>query len=311
MIFVGITKAQNGINYQAVVRDDAGDIMKNEAVNMEFNIIKTSTSGTVVYTETHALTSNNFGNVVAIIGQGTPTLNTFAAIDWASDKHFLNVKVNGTDMGTTELLSVPYALHAKTADALTDPAWNKNGSTVSNATDRISIGTTSYNADKLTVEGSSSTQSELVDLIVTGFLNGSDVMNMNATGTGEGQFLEMHKDGHLIYSINTDGTFQTNDRTGNANMLPIAYGTVNGSSLEAHSSNVTGVTNTSTGKYELQIADETINMTGYIVLLTSRGNSYSNLTWMSGPSGVLRVWSRDVNTNTYMNTPFSFIVYKP
>lgn len=313
MAGIGIANAQDGINYQAVVRDNNGDLMKNEAVALEFNIVKTATSGTVVYTETHALTSNNFGNIVAIIGQGTPTLNTFAAIDWASDKHFLNVKINGTDMGTTEMLSVPYALHAKTADALTNPAWNKTGTTVSNTTDEISIGTTTPSAEKLTVQASALSPAELVDLRVTDFGANNDVINMDitTTGTDVGQFLEMHNNGLNIYSINTDGEFHTPNRTGNANMLPIAYGTVSSSgTLNAHSSNITNVTLSGTGIYDIIIADETINWSDYIVLLTSYSNSFANLSW-GAAGGLLYVYSRNLSTDVYMNTAFSFIVYKP
>lgn len=311
---VGITKAQDGINYQAVVRDDAGELMKNEAVAVEFSVVETATAGAKVYTETHALTTNNFGNIVAIIGQGTPTLGTFNAIDWSSDKHFLNVVIDGTDMGTTEFLSVPYALHAKTADALTDPNWIKSGTNVYNDENRVVVGSEVPDAEKLTVYDQW-VGTELVDFIVDTLNNDADVLNLNVietTGLSPGQFIEMHNGADVVYSINVDGEFLKPSQTGDANMLPIAYGLVSSAGVKVNgTSNVGTITKTSTGNYDIDIFGESINMTDYIVNVNSVNSSSSNVSWGNGFGTELKIFIKNLGTNSYVDASFNFVIYKP
>ncbi|NOY36427.1 MAG: hypothetical protein GXO83_02530, partial [Chlorobi bacterium] len=81
--------------------------------------------GTAVYTETFNPVTNDFGLFTLEIGNGTVVSGNFAAIDWTAGPYFLKVEMDAaggtdyTDMGTTQLLSVPYALHAKTAGSVT------------------------------------------------------------------------------------------------------------------------------------------------------------------------------------------------
>jgi uncharacterized protein (TIGR02145 family) len=120
-----------GFNYQAIIRNAAGQPVVTQTVSLRFTIYKTSPTGTNVYSEKHSPTTNEFGLVTLAIGNGTNKTGVFTAIDWGSDSYFLNVKIDPeggttyTDMGTTQLLSVPYAMHAKTVadnnDADADP----------------------------------------------------------------------------------------------------------------------------------------------------------------------------------------------
>ncbi len=110
-----------GFRYQAVVRDSDGDLVKNQKVSYEIAILSGSATGSIVYTETHVDTTNNYGVSNLVIGQGTPGTGTFNSINWGGSDYFLRVSVDisgGTSylvMGTTQLLSVPYALYAKAA----------------------------------------------------------------------------------------------------------------------------------------------------------------------------------------------------
>ncbi|WP_299605447.1 hypothetical protein [uncultured Aquimarina sp.] len=114
---LGYSQTPQGFNYQSVVRDAAGDILANTTIGVEFKLHQTTTDGTVVYTETHTPTTNAYGVFDLIVGQGTTT-NDFSTITWSSDSYFLEVSVDTaggtsyTSMGTTQLLSVPYALQA-------------------------------------------------------------------------------------------------------------------------------------------------------------------------------------------------------
>jgi len=111
--------AQQGINYKAVIQD--GDqVVTNTTITLYFAVIENA--NTDVYKETHIITTDNNGIVVTNIGEGTPTLGAFQAIDWTKE-HYLNVSVdigNGLEnLGTTRFDYVPYALHAKTAEIFT------------------------------------------------------------------------------------------------------------------------------------------------------------------------------------------------
>ena len=89
------------------------------------SILQTSATGDAVYEETHAVTTSTNGLTSFEIGGGTVVSGVFSDITWHADQYYLKVEVDtsgGTayeDFGTTQLLSVPYALHARTADRLT------------------------------------------------------------------------------------------------------------------------------------------------------------------------------------------------
>ena len=126
--------------YQAVARDASGEVVANQAVGIQISILQGSISGTAVYAETFTPTTNEFGLINLSIGAGTVVTGDLATIDWSADTYFIIIEMDITggttyeEYGTSQLLSVPYALHAKTAKNLTgtvtetDPlftAWDK------------------------------------------------------------------------------------------------------------------------------------------------------------------------------------------
>lgn len=119
-------QAPEGIVYQAEARDNVGNLMVNESLDVKITIFEDSSDGTTVWQGLHAITTNKYGMFVLVIGDGEKASADFefGAIDWASHSHFLNVQVKRAadkswiNMGTTQFLSVPYALHARTAEAL-------------------------------------------------------------------------------------------------------------------------------------------------------------------------------------------------
>ena len=108
-------------NYQAVVRNSDGTIMATQNIGVQATIIKDSPGGTVVYTESHTISTNSLGLINLEIGGGT-TGDDFTAVDWGNGDHFLKIEVDPaggisyTDMGTTQLLSVPYALYSENSE---------------------------------------------------------------------------------------------------------------------------------------------------------------------------------------------------
>ncbi|MCT4583279.1 MAG: MSCRAMM family adhesin SdrC, partial [Flavobacteriales bacterium] len=155
MAGISYAQAPEEFNYQAVARDVSGNVIPNQTIGVEISILESSSSGTVIYTETHAPTTNNFGLLNLNIGRGTIVSGTFNTIDWANNNYFVQISMDmtgGTNyniMGTSQLISVPYALHAKTAnsvandmvdDADADPTNELQTLTISNDTIYISNG---------------------------------------------------------------------------------------------------------------------------------------------------------------------------
>jgi len=112
-------QAPQGFNYQATVRNSSGALMVNQNVNFKFNIMQNSPTGVPVYSETHYVPTDDLGAVNLVIGQGTPTTGTFAGINWGSGTYYMGIELNTGSgfvaMGTTQLLSVPYALYANSS----------------------------------------------------------------------------------------------------------------------------------------------------------------------------------------------------
>lgn len=110
----GYSQVPQGIKYQAVARDATGTVITDKEVEFNIGIIQGSVDGILVYNEMHTVITNKFGMVALTIGQGE-TGDDFLSIDWSEGPYFLNVKVDGISMGTSQLLSVPFALYAKEA----------------------------------------------------------------------------------------------------------------------------------------------------------------------------------------------------
>lgn len=106
------------INYQAVARNSAGTTLNSQPVSVRLTIHDGSAGGTTVYQETHNVTTNQFGLFNIAIGGGTPVTGTFSSIPWSAGDKYLQIELDpagGTsyaNMGTSQLLSVPYALYA-------------------------------------------------------------------------------------------------------------------------------------------------------------------------------------------------------
>jgi len=116
-----MAQAPQSFKYQAVARDASGDVVADQAIGMQISILQSSVSGTAVYVETFTPTTNEFGLINLNIGAGTVVSGDLTTIDWSSDTYFVKVEMDITggttyeEYGTSRLLSVPYALHAKTA----------------------------------------------------------------------------------------------------------------------------------------------------------------------------------------------------
>jgi trimeric autotransporter adhesin len=105
-------QAPQSFNYQAVLRDASGTIKSNTSATVRIDILQGSASGSSVYSESFSTSTNSFGLINIRVGMGTVISGNFSSINWGNGPYFIKVSVDAAEMGTSQLLSVPYALYA-------------------------------------------------------------------------------------------------------------------------------------------------------------------------------------------------------
>lgn len=326
-VFLLSAQAPEKFNYQAVARGNNGQPLANQSIGVRIKIHSGSAGGTVVYSETHALSTNQFGLFTLAIGGGTPVTGTVGAIDWSADSYFAETEVDPaggtsyTSLGAAQLLSVPYALYAKDGGP-----WARSGNNISNTnTGNVGIGTASPTAH-FQVEASGS--STLAKLKRTGTVSGSEMLQIEAdsitsasdlislsvpsSSPATAQFIEFERGGTAVAQINTNGDFITTSEyrrteTTDANLVPIAYGTVSSAGvLLSGTSNVT-VVKSSTGTYDVTIAGENYYYTDYTTVVSlASGPGFARA---SSASNKLRIFT-DNTSGVAADYIFNFVVYK-
>jgi hypothetical protein len=139
-----LAQTPQAFKYQAVARNSTGSLIQNQGVAFRISILQGGPSGTLLYQESHAPTTNAFGLANLEIGKGTVLSGTFSTIDWSAGQVFMKVELDpsgGTtyqDMGTAELLSVPYSLFSERSG---NNYWGKNGNSIYYAEGPVGIGT--------------------------------------------------------------------------------------------------------------------------------------------------------------------------
>ncbi|MDB5209307.1 MAG: hypothetical protein JWQ30_134, partial [Sediminibacterium sp.] len=122
------------LNYQGVARNAAGVPLANQNLSLRVNIRNNSASGPVAYTETRTTQTNTWGLFSIQIGSAGATISSgsLANVDWLTGTKFMELEMdpaggsNFTNLGSTQLLSVPYALNALTAGSAL-PAGSAGG----------------------------------------------------------------------------------------------------------------------------------------------------------------------------------------
>lgn len=199
--FLLSAQTPNGFQYQAVVRDASGYALNSDTVSVKFSILSGNATGNIEYSETHIDTTNQFGLISLQIGNGTVISGNFNSINWGNNIFFLKVEVdldagtNYINMGTTQLLAVPYALHSSTTSDTS--RWKKSTDTL--YTDKmVGIGTSNPSA-KLHVQDD-----------ISPFL--LQLMNMNSD---QGPQFYLANDQYSYLGLGLNGSTST-DSPGNA-----------------------------------------------------------------------------------------------
>lgn len=137
---ISLAQAPQKMTYQSVIRNGAGALVSNTSVGVQISILQGSPTGLASYIETHTPMTNTNGLATLEIGGGSPVAGSFASIDWSNGPYYLKTEIDPTGgtvysvSGTTQLLSVPYALYAETSGSgagggnTLDQAYNQGGS---------------------------------------------------------------------------------------------------------------------------------------------------------------------------------------
>ena len=111
-------QAPQGFNYQATVRNAAGQLMTNRNVGVRISILQGSAVGTIIYQQEGTVTTNANGLFTLIVGDNSAD---FANINWSNGPYFIHSEIDlagGTNYSlstTQKILAVPYALYSNVA----------------------------------------------------------------------------------------------------------------------------------------------------------------------------------------------------
>jgi len=304
--------AQQGINYQAVVRDGAGAVMANQAVTVDFKIME-SIGGLNVYEETHAGNTNDYGLVNLVIGQGSVISGVFEDIDWGADVHFLDITINGSNLGAVEFQAVPYAYFANemtnvtpnTADAdvevtsddtytelFVHPIANANNDS---SVIRLGEGSLPGNDMSLTYDGIAN------ELKVGGHLNGN-YMGTHLTIQRSSGLSTFTKGVEILETTSTPAPNRSYGNSG-----PLAYAYISGTVITTDYG-VASVTSPGTGVYTVVLDNAWVGSP--VVVACSLNNSSDTETVTYNTTGADTITVRIVDeSNAPVASNFSLIVY--
>jgi hypothetical protein len=166
-----LAQSSQGINYQLVLRD-GNSIIANQAVNLLYAV--EDRNAAILYEESTNATTNKFGQVTIVIGDGTPVIGSFDQIDWSQGglQFEIEVTYNGTiySLGRKPFESVPYAFFA-------------NSAAVADSAAKVGTADKATFADSAAVAGSAATAAKATDMVL------NDLLDVSATPTTDGQLM--------------------------------------------------------------------------------------------------------------------------
>ncbi|MCP4439822.1 MAG: hypothetical protein GY810_12835 [Aureispira sp.] len=322
-----MAQAPEGFNYQGVVRDN-GAVLGATPVTIKINIRSTTPTGTVVYSETHSQTTSDYGVFSLTVGEGTVVSGVFANIAWDANSYYTETEIDfGSgyqNMGTTQLMSVPYALHAKTAE--NGSKWEENGNHLTYNQGNVGIGSSNTPMAQLQVDsiiglsGANTAEAFCMEVNTEGQMG---IYANNVTGSGIPSLLldddsknvgiytatpedRLHVVGGGVQVDETTTTPKKNTVYGNA--LPLAYGYIS-TTIITSDYGIASVTNPSTGEYVVTLDNSFSGAP--VVMLTSLNNSITNdelVTYSYTAPNKINVHISDV-AGVGHNSNFSIVVF--
>ena len=119
--FNAFSQVPEKFNYQGVLRNSTGDLVENTDITVKLSILQGSSTGLVQYSESHNVSTNDYGLFTVQVGAGTLLSGSFTSIDWSNEMYLKTEVANPAggslvDFGIIQLISVPYSLYSKKAE---------------------------------------------------------------------------------------------------------------------------------------------------------------------------------------------------
>ena len=281
-LFIAQAQAPEKMSYQAVMRNGSGQLLINQSIAVKVSILQGSPAGTLVYSERLTGNTNANGLISMEIGTGTILSGVFSAIDWPAGSYYLKTETdpaggtNYTIAGTSQLLSVPYAMYAKSAGGTGGSFVIPYTNTVNNASTLFSLvndgdGTSVEGINNTTTSSISSVRGIVNNVSPGGFSSGVRGINNGTGGLGVGVWGSQNGSGWGVYGVTPNGL----GVYGNAS--------ANGTGVYANSNTGTGLTATSNNGIPASISifnnannNNVLNVSsvgnGTVVNVTTTGN---------------------------------------
>jgi hypothetical protein len=284
LLIINLVKAQSpqGFKYQASIRDNNGVALVNKLVAIKITLLAGTANGTSVYSEVHNVVTTDFGIVNLNIGNGTVISGNFSTIDWGNNTYFIKTEVdvnNGTNfvfMGTSQLLSVPYAMFAaKSGNAVNDKDQdstneiqniNLNGNNLQLSKNGGLVDLTKYDRDsqQLVLNGNTLSITKGNSIVLSG------AVDLDADPTNEIQNLSIDTDTLKLSKANYVILPKDNDADSTNEIQSLQQ---NGNSISL--SKTSGI---------IDVAKTTNVQNGSILCATANGNNALNLTLSPAPT---------------------------
>jgi hypothetical protein len=274
---VSYGQAPESFNFQAIARDASGAVMNDESISFKAYILEGSPSGNQVYGETHIVMTDQYGHFSLAVGQGSAFLGDMSTVNWGANNYYLSTELNGVNMGSSQLLSVPYALHAKSIEG-------GSGTIDSDSTNELQTISKVGNTVTLSNGGGSFTDSVNTYaggpgiLINNNIIVASDVSNTNElqtiTKTGNTVTLS-NGGGSFTDAVNTysagPGIDITNNVISTVGPTIVAAARVSSSGVSLKGHNISAISKASTGYYKVYLTNP-IDANS-LVMVTNNGTS--------------------------------------
>ncbi|MGC5746427.1 beta strand repeat-containing protein [Chryseobacterium sp. NFX27] len=214
--FLGHAQAPEKMSYQAVIRNGSGQLLINQNIAVKVSILTGSLIGPLVYSERLTGSTNANGLISLEIGTGTVLSGTFSTIDWPTGNYYLKTETdpaggtNYTIAGTSQLLSVPYAMYAKSAGGTGGSFTIPYTNTINNASTLFSLtndgdGTSVEAINNTTTSSIASLRGIVNNVAPGGFSSGVRGINNGTGGLGVGVWGSQNGSGWGVYGVTPNG----------------------------------------------------------------------------------------------------------
>lgn len=215
-LFIGHAQAPEKMSYQAIMRNGSGQLLVNQNIAVKVSVLQGSPAGTLVYSERLTGLTNANGLISMEIGTGTLLSGTFSTINWPSGSYYLKTETdpaggtNYTIAGTSQLLSVPYAMYAKSAGGTGGTFAIPYTNTVNNASTLFSL---TNDGDGTSLEGINNTTTSSIAPVrgivnstaPGGFSSAVRGINNGTGGLGIGVWGSQAGSGWGVYGVTATG----------------------------------------------------------------------------------------------------------